>query len=52
MHAHCQVYENESDKAQVHKNPLAFYKPNLHVRGAGARQLVVAAVCNTACSLN
>ena len=25
-----QVFENEKDKAQVHLNPLAHYKPNLH----------------------
>ncbi len=31
-----QVFENESDKAAVHKNPLAHYKPNIHVRGAAA----------------
>jgi len=27
-----QVFENETDKAQVHRNPLKHYKPNLHVR--------------------
>jgi hypothetical protein len=26
------VFENEGDKDQVHRNPLKFYKPNLHVR--------------------
>ena len=33
--AHAQVFENEADKAQVHLNPLMYYKPNLFVSSPG-----------------
>ena len=36
-----QVFENEADKAQVHKNPLEHYKPNLFVSGATVRHVSV-----------
>jgi hypothetical protein len=31
LRCRAQVFENEGDKDQVHRNPLKFYKPNLHV---------------------